>query len=90
MQKMKLVKISIIMAAASLCPMAFGAELPEDGENWQNENVYAVNKMPASATVKMYSSRDDALARADSTSMEISLNGSWKFLYAGTDRRAHV
>ena len=55
-----------------------------DEDKWQNETVFAQNKMPASATLRMYTSQADALKRKETSSLEKSLNGNWKFTYAGT------
>ncbi len=80
MTKISIFKKSVIFAILAIlwqCSFAVPTE------PWQDENVYEINKMPASATVKMYESQNDALNNEDESNLEISLNGTWKFRYAG-------
>lgn len=56
----------------------------DDGAYWQNENIYQRNALPASATLKLYSSESEALSQGADTDMRRTLNGDWKFRYAGT------
>ncbi|MBE6414573.1 MAG: DUF4981 domain-containing protein [Verrucomicrobiaceae bacterium] len=81
--KKSLLKISVLLAISIANVSTFAID-SEDTAHWQNENVFAENKMPACATIKMYKSQSDALNQSDTSSMEISLNGMWKFRYAGT------
>ncbi len=47
--------------------------------DWENEQVIGINKMPARATSWSYSSVADALKSDRTKSRLISLNGKWKF-----------
>ena len=51
-------------------------------QEWQDEKVFRINKLPASASQRMHVSASDAISGEDSP-LEISLNGDWKFRYAG-------
>ena len=73
--------LKIITAALIAAASLFASE---DGADWQNENVFSRNAMPASATVRLYSSESAALEGAEDSDMRVSLDGDWKFRYAGT------
>lgn len=47
--------------------------------NWENEQVIGINKMPARATSYSYPSVSEALTSDRQKSRMISLNGKWKF-----------
>ena len=66
--------IALFTALAASC-LAFAQE-------WQNEKIFRINKLPASASQRLYLSGEDALSKGD-TPLEMSLNGDWKFKYSG-------
>ncbi len=84
MTSISLVKNLIILAVSIF---TFSNAVANEVEPWQDENVFAKNKMPASAIVKTYESSRSALERVDDTPLEISLSvGTWKFKYVGAPK----
>ncbi len=82
----KKILLKLAPALLSMLPLVqtIFATTSEDADHWQNENIFSVNKLPASATIKMYDNESDSIAQKENTDMQISLNGSWKFRYVGT------
>ena len=78
---MRLKTLPQLLVALAASSAAFADAKIDD---WQNENVFAVNKLPAAATIKLHDSQADALAQAESTAFELPLDGDWKFKFAGT------
>ncbi len=74
------------LAFFAISSFVVGNAFAYDVEPWQDENIFAINKMPASATVKMYQSESRAFKKADDSNLEISLNGTWRFKYAGAPK----
>ena len=67
---------TILIITALLCALTTRA----DGETpyWEQPEVYAINKLPARASLTPYKSRDMALRRGESE-LVLSLNGEWNF-----------
>lgn len=72
-----------LLAAAFSAAALHSAETPED---WQNEAVFRINKEPAAATMKFYPTAEAAL-KGGYSSREMSLNGSWKFMFCPNPSR---
>ncbi len=71
--------------AAALSQVVFAADLTTEPEDWQNEAVFRINKEPAAATMAFYPNEKDALKRGKKD-MFMSLNGTWKFNFAGSPK----
>lgn len=70
-----------------LC-LLIGLQAIAQNKDWENPGVIAWNKMPARATSYSFNSVKDALQGDRENSRMLSLNGSWKFNYAGSaDKR---
>lgn len=72
---------SIIGALVSL----FAAVNLFAAEDWQNEGVFRINKEPAAATMSVYPKAEQAMEGGKSEYIR-SLNGMWKFHYAGNPK----
>jgi len=64
---------------AALLVMLFFASGKAQNNDWENEQVTGINKMPARATSWSYASPSDALTSDRAQSRMLSLNGRWKF-----------
>ena len=56
-------------------------------EYWEQPEVFAVNKLPARATLTPYATYDDALARGASEWV-MDISGAWKFHWSATPAEA--
>jgi beta-galactosidase len=70
-------------AVAQNVPIPIQPQVSADRPDWENPAVFAINKLPASATGFPFESRALALARDRSRSRRfLSLNGAWKFAFS--------
>ena len=58
-----------------------------DAPYWEQPEVYAINKLPARASLAPYLATDAALRRAESE-LVMSLNGDWRFWWTATPAEA--
>ncbi len=57
-------------------------------QNWQDEKIFRINKLPAAAAITLHDS-EDAAKEDSASSYEVSLDGNWKFNYYGNpDQRS--
>lgn len=69
----------IALLFALCCPSALAQEC--ELLDRENPEVFAINKLPARATLRPYKSVDEALARGEA-SYALRLDGDWKFSWA--------
>lgn len=74
----KLLAIAALTLACGVVPAS--AQVAPD---WENPEVYAVNKLAPRATLIPYTSFDEAVAR-DASPWVMSLDGDWKFCWTPT------
>lgn len=73
-----------VLAAAISGAVALSGAVANAAPFWQDENVFEKNALPATASIKLYGSEQAAVARESGSDYERSLNGDWKFMYAGS------
>ena len=73
-----------VLAAAISGAVALSGAVANAAPFWQDENVFEKNARPATASIKLYGSEQAAVARESGSDYERSLNGDWKFMYAGS------
>ena len=75
--------IAAACAATAFVHAAFASNQKKAApEDWQNAEVFRINKEKAASYAKLYDTFDDALNGADSP-YEASLDGKWKFTFSG-------
>ena len=67
---------TILIITALLCALVARAE--GEPPYWEQPEVYAINKLPARASLTPYLATDAALRRGESE-LVLSLNGEWNF-----------
>lgn len=73
----------ILYICLNLLALGHNANLYAQAPDWENEQVFARNKMPAHATAFAYESRKLALANQPQQSNRfLSLNGLWRFKWS--------
>ncbi|MFI3322841.1 MAG: glycoside hydrolase family 2 TIM barrel-domain containing protein, partial [Rikenellaceae bacterium] len=70
--------LSLIFSATALLSSA--------QNDWENEHVFEINKLPARVASYSYESAADALEYNRETSRMFSLNGDWKFKFVETTK----
>ena len=73
--------LTMLLAAITLSVVA------QTMEYWEQPEVFAVNKLPARATLTPYATYDDALARGASEWV-MDISGAWKFHWSATPAEA--
>ena len=61
--------------------------LAEERPYWEQPAIFAINKLPARATLTPYASFDEALSRGESQWVK-DISGEWKFHWTATPAEA--
>ena len=79
---------NILLIFALLC-LTLTARAEGDTPYWEQPEIYAINKLPARASLTPYRTTEEALRRAESE-LVLSLNGEWRFWWTATPDEAPV
>ncbi|WP_430971600.1 glycoside hydrolase family 2 TIM barrel-domain containing protein [Sunxiuqinia rutila] len=75
-------RIVLTLITFFMCSWAVSAQQ----QDWENEQVIGINKLPARATSYSFSTPDEALTGNREQARMLSLNGSWKFHFTADSK----
>jgi beta-galactosidase len=76
---MKTTVSSLLLCVSTLAPMLSAQSTNSTARDWENPQVYGINKEPARATYTPFPDEQAALGKSHQSSFTESLDGMWKF-----------